>query len=525
MTPITRAPGNPELIQRAFAHSDRLAVQSVGASFSYRDLLLASERVAGMLLATVAGEGGDHRDKRDLHEARIAFLVPPSFEYVAIQWGVWRAGGLAVPMAVSHPPFELEYVLEDAAPNVLVAHSSLAESVVPLAEARGIPVLDSSEICVIDGGDITRPPLPTVGADHRAMMVYTSGTTGRPKGVVTTHANIEAHVRSLVEAWGWTQEDHILLVLPLHHVHGIVNVLTCALWSGACCQILPRFDAGVTWERLAHGDLTVFMAVPTTYAKLISAWEKADEPTRGRWTAGARKMRLMVSGSAALPVRVLEQWRELTGHTLLERYGMTEIGMALSNPLHGERRPGHVGQPLPGMEVRRVDEQGRVLTDPLVAGEIEVRGPSVFGEYWGRPEETAASFHDGWFRTGDVAVIEDGHCRLLGRKSVDIIKTGGYKVSALEVEEIMRDHPHVQDAAVVGIPDPEWGETVCAAVTPQIGQDILPTEMSSWVRDRLARYKVPRQVRVVDHLPRNAMGKVMKPALRDYFEIRAEDEE
>ena len=513
----TPALGNPDLIQRAFAHSDRVAIHCAGASFSYRDLLLASERVARMLLGTVSGE-----------DPRIAFLVPPGFEYVAVQWGVWRAGGVAVPMAVSHPPFELEYVLDDAGPSALIAHSSLAERVVLLAEARGIPVLEAAQICGPGGteepNDAADLSLPPVGAQHRALMVYTSGTTGRPKGVVTTHANIEAHVRSLVDAWAWTPEDHILLVLPLHHVHGIVNVLTCALWAGACCQILPHFDPVETWERFAQGDVTLFMAVPTVYAKLTTAWEEADEPTRGRWTDGARKMRLMVAGSAALPVRILERWRELTGHTLLERYGMTEIGMALSNPLHGERRPGHVGQPLPGIELRRVDEQGHQLTDPLVAGELEVRGPSVFAEYWGRPEETAAAFRDGWFRTGDVAVIEDGHYRLLGRTSVDIIKTGGYKVSALEVEEIMRDHPSVQDAAVVGIPDPEWGETVCAAVTPQDMQDVLPDELSSWARDRLAPYKVPRQVRVVDRLPRNAMGKVLKQELRDYFQNRTDDE-
>lgn len=463
-------------------------------------------------------------------DARIAFLIPPGFEYVAVQWGIWRAGGVAVPMAVSHPPFELEYVLDDAAPGALVAHSSLAERVASLAEARGIPVLDAGRICLIDGaseGDGTDPRGPSqsaVDAEQRALMVYTSGTTGRPKGVVTTHANIEAHVRSLVEAWGWTSEDEILLVLPLHHLHGMINVLTCALWAGACCQILPDFDADEVWERFARGELTLFMAVPTVYAKLIAAWAKADEPTKERWADGARGMRLMVSGSAALPVRVLEQWREITGHTLLERYGMTEIGMALSNPLHGERRPGHVGQPIPGLEVRRVDDQGREVTDPLIAGEIEVRGPSVFGEYWGRPEETSASFRDGWFRTGDVAVVEDGHYRLLGRKSVDIIKTGGYKVSALEVEGIMLEHPAVLDAAAVGVPDPEWGETVCAAIEPQDLQDILPEEMFSWVRERLAPYKVPRQLRVVQRLPRNAMGKVLKDELRSYFKIRSEDE-
>src|SRR5438132_1371119 len=199
-------------------------------------------------------------------------------------------------------------------------------------------------------GTAPRSLLPRVAAGRRAMIVYTSGTTGKPKGVVTTHANIAAQVTSLVTAWEWRADDWILLVLPLHHVHGIINVLTCALWAGARCEMLPKFDAERVWARIADGDLTLFMAVPTIYGKLITAWEAAAPERRRAWSAGCAPpgMRLMVSGSAALPVQRLERWREITGHVLLERYGMTEIGMALANPLHGERRPGFVGTPLPG---------------------------------------------------------------------------------------------------------------------------------------------------------------------------------
>jgi malonyl-CoA/methylmalonyl-CoA synthetase len=225
-----------------------------------------------------------------------------------------------------------------------------------------------------------------------------------------------------------------------------VNVLTCALWSGAVCEILPRFDAEETWSAIERGRLTLFMAVPTVYSRLIAAWEGAEDgERRARMTAGCRAMRLMVSGSAALPVRTLERWRELSGHLLLERYGMTEIGMALSNPLHGERRPGFVGVPLPGVEVRLVDEEGAPV-EPGTPGEIEVRGETVFREYWRRPEATAEAFRDGWFRTGDVAVVEDGYHRILGRRSVDILKTGGFKVSALEIEEVLRTHPPSRSA-------------------------------------------------------------------------------
>jgi len=350
------------------------------------------------------------------------------------------------------------------------------------------------------------------------MIVYTSGTTGKPKGVVTTHANIAAQVTSLVTAWEWRADDWILLVLPLHHVHGIVNVLTCALWAGARCEMPAKFDAERVWVRIAAGDLTLFMAVPTIYGKLITAWEAAAPERRRPWSAGCAlpRMRLMVSGSAALPVQRLERWREISGHVLLERYGMTEIGMALSNPLHGTRRPGSVGTPLPGVETRLVDDVGRPVP-PGKTGEIEVRGAAVFLEYWRQPEATAAAFRDGWFRTGDVAVIEDGAYRILGRSSVDIIKTGGYKVSALEVEEVLRTHPAIADCAVVGVEDPEWGERICAAVERRGEAELTLAALQAWAKERLAPYKIPRALRSVPTLPRNAMGKVTKPEVAKLF--------
>jgi malonyl-CoA/methylmalonyl-CoA synthetase len=332
--------------------------------------------------------------------------------------------------------------------------------------------------------------------------------------VVTTHANNRAQVTSLVEAWEWTREDRILNVLPLHHIHGVVNVLTCALWSGATCEMLPRFDAKAVWDRMACGGPTLFMAVPTIYVKLIAAWEAATPDERRVMSAGAARMRLMVSGSAALPVSTLEKWREITGHILLERYGMTEIGMALSNPLRGERRPGCVGTPLPGVELRLRGEDGRPPA-PGESGEIQVRGPGVFLEYWRKPEATVAAFHEGWFRTGDVAVVESGAYRLLGRSSVDIIKTGGYKVSALETEEVLRAHPKIAECAVVGSPDPEWGEKVCAAVVLKGDSTLELDSLRAWCKERLAPYKVPTRMFVLNELPRNAMGKVLKPRVAE----------
>ncbi|HLL82133.1 MAG TPA: acyl-CoA synthetase, partial [Longimicrobium sp.] len=391
-----------------------------------------------------------------------------------------------------------------------VAHAEFADVLRRVADRNARRFLTTHDALSAEPSE-----LPEVAEDRPAMIVYTSGTTGKPKGVVTTHANLRAQVGALVEAWGWTADDRTLLVLPLHHVHGIVNVLSCALWSGAVCEILPRFDADETWRAIESGRLTLFMAVPTVYRRLIAAFEEADEERRARMVEGCRRMRLMVSGSAALPVQMLERWREISGHTLLERYGMTEIGMALSNPLHGERRPGSVGVPLPAVEARVVDDDARPV-DPGTPGDLEIRGPAVFHEYWRRPDATAEAFRDGWFRTGDVAVVEDGYYRLLGRRSVDIIKTGGFKVSALEIEEVLREHPAIAECAVVGIEDEEWGERVCLAVEAVGELPPLP-ELQAWARQRLAPYKLPRDLRRVDTLPRNAMGKVVKPEVAKLF--------
>ena len=288
---------------------------------------------------------------------------------------------------------------------------------------------------------------------------------------------------------------------------------------GRCARYFPHSTPGKSGTASPRGGLTLFMAVPTIYVKLIDAWEKASAAERERMSEGCRRMRLMVSGSAALPVPVLERWKEISGHILLERYGMTEIGMCLSNPLHGKRFPGFVGTPLPGVEARLTDETGAPV-EPGTPGEIVVRGRTVFLEYWKRPAETRKAFRDGWFLTGDVAVQENGIYRILGRSSVDIIKTGGYKVSALEIEETLLSHPDIKECAVVGIPDPAWGERVVAALVMREGASLNPDALRAWGKERLAPYKVPKDALEFQELPRNAMGKVSKPDLKKIIEGR-----
>ncbi len=481
------------LIERALDFTNRIAIADGAGSYTYAELLRDSGRGASRLLA---GSG-------DLEEGRVAFMVESSYDYVRVQWSIWRAGGIAVPLCLTHPAPELEHVLDTTHPTLAVASPGYAGLLEPLARSRGIDFLS------VD--DVQEEPaaMPDVATGRRAMILFTSGTTGRPKGVVTTHANIAAQIRSLVEAWEWSNDDRILLTLPLHHIHGIVNVIGCALWSGARCDMLAGFDAERVIERLTAGDLTLFMAVPTIYHRLITHLDKASPAERQRFKEGCERLRLMVSGSAALPIPVLERWQELSGHTLLERFGMTEIGMGLSNPLRGDRVPGEVGRPLPGVEARLVDDAGEPLGEG-VPGEIQIKGPTVFSEYWERPEVTSEAFtSDGWFRTGDTALVEEGRYRILGRSSVDILKSGGEKISALEIEDVLLRHDAVGEAAVVGIDDEEWGQRVVAVVMATA--PVEAEELKEWCRAHLAAHKVPKAYLFTDAIPRNPMGKTLKP--------------
>jgi malonyl-CoA/methylmalonyl-CoA synthetase len=491
----------PPIVARACAHGSGVAIRDRAGTHTYDQLDRASAIVAARLL------GG--RD--DLNEARIAFLVTPGFDYVAVQWGIWRAGGIAVPLPMSHPLAELEHLIRDSEASVAIADPENTEVVAPLAKTASVKFVTPADLKV---GTTTEhrthpthlaPPTHPTPPARRALIVYTSGTTGRPKGVVTTHANLTAQIESLITAWEWTAADRTLLVLPLHHVHGILNIVCCALWSGATLEMLPKFESDTTWERLASGELTVFSAVPTIYHRLIRSWEAAGPAVRHARSHGCQALRLMMSGSAALPRTTLDRWKDISGHVLLERYGMTEVGMALSNPLHGERRPGFVGEPLPGVSARLVD------------GELQLKGAGVFSEYWRQPDSTRDAFVDGWFRTGDAAVIEDGAYRLLGRSSVDILKSGGHKISALEIEEVLRTHPAIAECVVVGVDDVEWGQRVCCAAELRPGITLELDELKEWARARLAPYKIPRDLACVAQLPRNAMGKVVKPKVSTLF--------
>ena len=468
-----------------------------------RLLQRAATVAAGLRTAGVAPSG-----------APVAFLLPPGAGYVEVLLGVLAAGGVAVPLSPLHTAPELSFILGNADPALVIASPELAGRAALAAPGRrlieapslGRGLASTPAAAGLDDGH--------VAAGAPAIMLYTSGTTGRPKGVLLSHAAVAATLESLASAWRWRADDRLLHVLPLHHTHGLIVALLGALWSGAAITFAP-FEAEQIWDRLAAA--TRFMAVPTMYAKLIEAYRAAPPERRAAWAAGARHLRLCTSGSAALPAPLLRAFDEATGQTILERYGMTEIGMALSNRYDGPRVAGAVGVPLPGVTVDIVGDDERPVADGE-PGELRVRTPQMFARYHGDPAATLASYDAaGRFRTGDTGLRDpaDGVIRLLGRTSVDVLKSGGYKISALEIEAALRDHPAIADLAVVGLPDPTltWGDLVTACVVPRAGATLTLEELKAFARDRLAVYKIPRALRILDALPRNAMGKIQKKQL------------
>ncbi|KAG2600896.1 hypothetical protein PVAP13_5KG555500 [Panicum virgatum] len=373
-----------------------------------------------------------------------------------------------------------------------------------------------------------------IKGDDPALILYTSGTTGKPKGVVHTHKGILSQVQILSEAWGYRSEDQFLHCLPLHHVHGLFNALFAPLYSGSVVEFIPKFSVSGIWQRWRESypndaskndeAITVFTGVPTMYTRLLQGYDNMDPAQQSACSYAAKQLRLMMCGSSALPSPLMKRWEEVTGHRLLERYGMTEFVMALSNPLHGIRKEGTVGKPLPRVEAKIIMDDGTETTTGV--GELCIRSPTLFKEYWKRPEVTSESFIDGgFFKTGDtVTVDEEGYFIILGRTNADIMKVGGYKLSALEIEAVLLEHDAVLECAVLGLPDEAYGEVICAIIVPKedakkmVEQDSKPAltleALTNWSKDKLAPYKIPTRLYLWDSLPRNAMGKVNKKELK-----------
>lgn len=539
------------LREHTAANLPRAAVESAprleAKTISYKQLLENVESMSAEL-------GKALRHRKDGLPKHVAFLINPSIGYVVTELSVWAAGAACVPLSVHSPTPELEYFVENSEAALLIADEASADKLRPVAQKFGRPM---ATIATLTNGDALSctfselegipPPKAdpdVVSKEDNALILYTSGTTGKPKGVVHTFLTLTAQYESLSEAWKWSPRDYTLHVLPLHHIHGVQNILNTALYNGAAVEFAP-FDAGFCLERLTSGDVTCFHAVPTIYVKLSQHLETLNKDARDAICQGLRNpsLRYMVSGSAALPVPTMKSWAEVSGHVLLERYGMTEIGMGLSNEVDGRRYPGCVGWPLPQVEVK-CDEDGSIL----------IKGPCVFKEYYKLPEATKKEFtEDGWFRTGDNCQVggspeelqalrddafsveqatgrskramEEGASardlmaiyKIMGRSSVDIIKSGGYKISALEIESVLLQHPSIKECAVVGKPDATWGEKVTAVCVLESGGTLAIKELREWGKGLMASYKVPQELELLEELPRNQMGKLEKKKILDRY--------
>jgi malonyl-CoA/methylmalonyl-CoA synthetase len=492
-----------ERFVRTIVDPDKLAITTAGGeAYTYGALVALSGRLANAL-ADYGVKPGD----------RVAVQVEKSVPALVLYLATLRAGGVFLPLNTAYTEAEVRYFIEDAEPALFVCDPARQSSLQPIAASAGAKVLTldaNGEGTLMGAAARQSGAFATVERrdDDLAAILYTSGTTGRSKGAMLTHGNLVSNAETLRDVWRFTSDDVLIHALPIFHTHGLFVASNITLLSSASMILLPKLDADQIFASFPKA--TCLMGVPTFYTRLLQDARLTPEATK--------TMRLFVSGSAPLLADTHREWRKRTGHAILERYGMTETNMNTSNPHDGERRPGSVGFPLPGVSIRIThQETGEpVATDEI--GMLEVKGPNVFKGYWRMPEKTAAEFRkDGYFITGDLARIdEQGYIHIVGR-SKDLIITGGYNVYPKEVETEIDAIDGVVESAVVGVPHNDLGEGVTAAVVRSPQSTITAADIAKALETRLARYKLPKRLVFVDDLPRNTMGKVQKNVLREQF--------
>ena len=466
-----------------------------GTGWTHGDFAARAARMASVL----TGRGLSPGD-------RVAVQVAKSPDALVLYAACVRGGFVFLPLNTAYTPSELDYFVSDAEAALLVCDPGAPDKLRPVAEGAGARIATLADLAA---GAESADPAPVVDRDSGdlAAILYTSGTTGRSKGAMLSHANLASNAEALAGAWRFTDRDVLIHALPIFHTHGLFVATNVTLAAGGSLIFQPRFDPDAILAAMPRA--TALMGVPTFYTRLL------DHP--GLTREAAEGMRLFVSGSAPLLAETHRQFEERTGHRILERYGMTETNMNTSNPYEGERRPGTVGPALPGVEIRVADADG----DPVPTGEVgtvEVRGPNVFRGYWRMPEKTAEEMHpDGWFITGDLGTLsDDGYLSIVGRAK-DLVISGGYNIYPKEVELLLDEMPGVLESAVIGVPHPDMGEGVVGVLVPEPGASLDPDAVMGALDGRIARFKQPRRIEIVDELPRNTMGKVQKNVLRDRF--------
>jgi malonyl-CoA/methylmalonyl-CoA synthetase len=473
--------------------SDRRALETDTASYTFGDLEARSNQLAHALQARGLRPGD-----------RVAYLLQNRVEIVDLWLACVKLGLMAVPVNVLYQAREIAHIVQDAAPVAVITTADRMRDLPSASVGWNVDQLCAEATThPAPRGHPGSSATPAATADTPLALVYTSGTTGASKGAVLTHGNFASNALVLNACWGMSRDDRLLAALPLFHVHGLGNVLHCWLLSGCHLKLVPRFEASRAAAWFTEYRPTVFFGVPTMYIRLL------DMDVHTARTIGAQA-RLFVCGSAPLPAHVLDAFRDRFGHVILERYGMTETLMNVSNPYHGDRRAGTVGLPLPLTSVRIVSESGADVADGT-SGELWVKGPHVCAGYWNRPDATASSFHHGWFRTGDIGVrASDGYITLEGRRS-DLIISGGFNIYPREIEELLLEQPGIREATVVGRPDAARGEVPVAYLVTEGAIDVDALE--AYLRTQLASFKIPRRFVSVDALPRTALGKVQKHLL------------
>ncbi|XP_026497664.2 malonate--CoA ligase ACSF3, mitochondrial [Vanessa tameamea] len=560
------AGGVVPVFRRALLFPSRVALQDDVGTYTYARLYQAATSLSKDIAAELLGDT----------ERTISYMCRNDASHVVVQWAIWMTGNIAVPLTALHPPDMIKYFIIDSGSSLVICSEEYENIIHPVTKELSKPLLittmEKQEKDLEEKADL----LSDVGHSNKwyggtdAMLIYTSGTTSKPKGVVWTHGMLSAQIAALHAAWRYSAHDVVLHALPLHHIHGQLNSLNATLAAGARVRMLASFAAHAVWARLLGGDrderVSVLHAVPAMYARLLAEYDTMfRDPKTADYvrTTLSSRMRLMCAGSAPLPETLFKRWEEISGIRLLERYGMSEVGMALSNPYRPveARTVSCVGLPLPGLAARiakvgtlkplitveteapdmqiSLEKLGLTSTkdpeegsqqdsketehepsnDKSYEGELLLKGPAVFTRYWNRaPNLDSPDFTpDGWFRTGDTASYSDGKFQILGRTSVDIIKTGGYKVSALQVESALLEHPSVQDAAVLGIEDDSYGEIVASVIVLKENTKLTLRELKDEAGKKLAPYQLPKTMLIVDVMPRNAMGKLNKKFIKKQF--------
>jgi malonyl-CoA/methylmalonyl-CoA synthetase len=498
------APSNHlyDLFEAAIPRRDKTFIElPEGGHVSFGDLFDLTAQIAAGLQARGLTPGD-----------RVAVQVEKTWQALALYLATLRAGGVFLPLNTAYTDRELDYFLTDAEPRIFVcdpARQATATAIAANAGVKHLETLDAAGTGTILDGTTKGAVLEPVarGIDDPASILYTSGTTGRSKGAILSHGNLASNAATLVDLWRFNADDVLLHALPIFHIHGLFVATNVALLAGARMLFLPRFDI----EEIMHliPRATVMMGVPTFYNRMITRDDLSCDL--------CSPMRLFISGSAPLSAEVHKEFSARTGHHILERYGMTETGMNASNPYDGARRAGTVGMPLPGTDLRITDPETGEELETGAIGMIEVQGPNVFSGYWRLPEKTKAEFRNGYFITGDMGKIDaDGYVSIVGREK-DLIITGGLNVYPAEVESAIDEILGVAECAVIGVRHDDFGEGVVAVVAPRNGTDLTEADITGPLQMRLANFKQPKRVVFVDHLPRNAMGKIEKASLRKTY--------